>query len=467
MSTNGTTSSAWSIDGVTFRYRGAISGTLRLGGYVALQGAGPQRLGQVLSQDVVELNGLRVVEGHGRLVGRDNGAEPFEHAEISSASSAQVRRYVAGGRAPLEVGQLRTANDVPAFIDARGFNRHTFLCGQSGSGKTYALGLLLERLVLHTRLPLLVLDPNGDHVHLGRTRAGLDPAAADTYLAAAADVRVLSAAAEQDDSRPLRIRFNELGAEGAAAVLQLDPIGDRDEYNALIHLLRAAPATGFRTIEEAQALLATGGDAVFELISKRIENLGVDRMAAWAGQASRSLSDVWTVDRPRAIVADSSGFERQRERTAVAVAVLQQLWAHRKERHPLLLVVDEAHDVCPSEPSDQLQRLAVELFARFAGEGRKYGLHLLLASQRPDKLPGDVLSQCDNLLLMRVNSLGDRAALAQLFGFAPPGLVDLAGDFGLGEALFAGSIAPSPVLAKVGARLTPEGGADVPTDWID
>jgi uncharacterized protein len=43
--------------------------------------------------------------------------------------------------------------------------------------------------------------------------------------------------------------------------------------------------------------------------------------------------------------------------------------------------------------------------------------------------------------------------------------LELAGDIGLGEALFAGTIAPSPVLAKVGARLTPEGGADVPTDW--
>jgi uncharacterized protein len=145
--------------------------------------------------------------------------------------------------------------------------------------------------------------------------------------------------------------------------------------------------------------------------------------------------------------------------------VLQQLWAHRKERRPLLLVVDEAHDVCPADPTDELQRLAVELFARIAGEGRKYGIHLLLASQRPDKLPENVLSQCDNLLLMRVNSAADRAALTQRFGFAPPGLVELAGTFGLGESLIVGKIAPVPLLATTGTRLTPEGGADVPTDW--
>jgi uncharacterized protein len=464
MRPNGTAASAWSMDGVSFRYRGPIGATLGLGGYVALEGPGGERLGQVLSQDVLELDGQRAVEGHGRLIGGGGGAEPFEHADLTSASAASVRRFLAGGKAPLEVGHLRAVNEVPALLDARGFNRHTFLCGQSGSGKTYALGLLLERLVLHTRLPLLVLDPNGDHVHLGRTRTTVDPATAETYLTAADDVRLLSAGAD-GTSQPLRIRFNELGDEGAAALLQLDPIADRDEYNALIHLLRAAPPTGFRAIEDAQALLAASGDAVLELISKRIENLGLDRMAAWAGRASRSLNDVWTEDRPRAVIADSSGFEGRRERLAVAVAVLQQLWSRRKERRPLLLVIDEAHDVCPSQPADQLQGLAVELFTRVAGEGRKYGIHLLLASQRPDKLPDDVLSQCDNLLLMRVNSRSDRAALAQRFGFAPPGLVELAGNFGLGEALFAGTIAPAPLLARVGVRLTPEGGADVPTDW--
>jgi uncharacterized protein len=174
---------------------------------------------------------------------------------------------------------------------------------------------------------------------------------------------------------------------------------------------------------------------------------------------------VWADDRPRALVADTSGFDARRERVAVAVAVLSDLWRRRTERRALLLVVDEAHDVCPSEPTDRLQALAVELFTRIAGEGRKYGIHLLLASQRPDKLPANVLSQCDNLVLMRVNSVADRRDLAERFGFAPPGLVDVAGSFELGEALIAGNIARPPILARIGRRLTPGGGGDVPTSW--
>ena len=149
----------------------------------------------------------------------------------------------------------------------------------------------------------------------------------------------------------------------------------------------------------------------------------------------------------------------------VAVAVLEQLWQARHERRPLLLVVDEAHDVCPADPADPLEQLAVDAFTRIAGEGRKFGIHLLFASQRPDKLPDNVLSQCDNLLLMRVNSAADRASLADRFAFVPPELVELSGTFGLGETLRAGRICPHPQLARTGPRLTLEGGADLPTDW--
>ena len=459
-----TTSTAWSVDGTVFRFRGDLAAGLRLGGFVSLATDHGIRLGQVLSEEVVEESGERFLTGSGRTLSREPGSAPFVDADVSPAPHERIEALLGDVPAAVQLGTLQHATDVPALLDARGFNRHTFLCGQSGSGKTYSLGLLLEQLVLHTRLPLLVLDPNGDHVHLGRIRDGVDPSTAEAYAAAAEGVRVLRATAD-GDAEPLRIRFSELGIAGTAAMLQLDPIADREEYNAVLHVLDSDPARRFRSVGEAFEAFAASGDPALEAVRKRGENLRIDRMGAWAGQVARTLDEIWTEDRPRAVIADTSGFEERRERIAVAVATLQRLWARRKERRPLLLVVDEAHDVCPADPADELQRLAVDLFTQVAGEGRKYGIHLLLASQRPDKLPGNVLSQCDNLLLMRVNSAADRTALATRFGFAPPDLVELAGTFGLGESLVAGKVTPVPFLAKTGSRLTPEGGADVPTDW--
>ena len=41
------------------------------------------------------------------------------------------------------------------------------MCGQSGSGKTYTTGVLFERLLAYSSLPMMIVDPNSDHVHLG------------------------------------------------------------------------------------------------------------------------------------------------------------------------------------------------------------------------------------------------------------------------------------------------------------
>ena len=458
------TSVAWSIDGTTFAFRSPLGSGVRLGGYVVVDAPPEPLLGQVLSQTSATQAGRRLITGSGRLLDAPADQLAFDEVPVTLAPDALIAQRLGRRGATLELGTLAGAATVPARLVAKGFNRHTFLCGQSGSGKTYSLGRLLEELVLRTRLPLLVLDPNGDHVHLGRTRDGVAAAAAAAYAEAARDVRVLGAH-PRDDVAPLRIQLRELGPEGLASLLQLDPITDRREFNALLHALRGAPAEGFASVEAALEAFRASGDEVLELIRMRVENLAVDRMVAWATRSARSVGEIWTQDRPRALIADTSGFEERRERIAVTVAVLEQLWAERTRRQPLLLVVDEAHDVCPADPADPLQRLAVDRFTRIAGEGRKYGIHLLLASQRPDKLPENVLSQCDNLLLMRVNSAGDRAALAARFGFVPPELVELAGSFGLGESLLAGAVSPDPQLAHTGARLTPEGGADISTDW--
>jgi len=74
--------------------------------------------------------------------------------------------------------------------------------------------------------------------------------------------------------------------------------------------------------------------------------------------------------------------------------------------------------------------------------------------------PG-IISQCDNLGLMKMVSPLDLEDIATYFGFAPPALLALSPWFRQGEALFAGGFVPAPTLLRVGERLTPEGGRDV------
>ena len=128
---------------------------------------------------------------------------------------------------------------------------------------------------------------------------------------------------------------------------------------------------------------------------------------------------------------------------------------------PTLVVIDEAHKICSAQPTNPLLAATTQRLIQIAGEGRKFGLWLFLATQRPSKIHPNVLSQCDNLALLRMNSPGDLAELREVFGFAPPAMLAASPAFRQGEMLLAGGFVPAPIVVQVGARRTQEGGSDV------
>jgi uncharacterized protein len=180
--------------------------------------------------------------------------------------------------------------------------------GRSGSGKTYAMGVLLERL-----------DPIADAAEFGvalQISEGLG-----TSRFSPADMR--GRAEELDDPAPAGwpCGYGFCGSTG----------------------WRSGPTSGHPAI--------------------------MDR-----------LPDDW-----RAVVFDLGSLQTSQERSIVAAAVVSALWQWRRDRQPALLVINEAHNVCPDAPADANQALATEHLIAIAAEGRKYGLYLLRATQRPPR----------------------------------------------------------------------------------
>lgn len=377
---------------------------------------------------------------------------PFDEAAVTLATADQLEELQRLSGAGIPIGTWASGDlTVQARMRAQGFGRHTFLCGQSGSGKTYALGVILEQLLLHTEMRMVVLDPNADFVRLGETLPEADRD--DAGRLADLDLRVLRAGDES--AEPLRARFATMSRQAQAAVLQLDPLADRAEYNAFLHLMEQLPQMGIGEI----TLRLRDGTADARALGQRIENLGVLEWEAWAQQQPSAAETI--AGGARATVMDLSGFGDPQEPLAVALDVVEALWNQRRSRTPTLIVIDEAHNLCPTEPASPIQALIVERLVQIAAEGRKYGLWLLLSSQRPSKVHPQALSQCDNLVLMRMNSPGDVDELAGMYGFAPPAMLRTSQFFGQGEALVAGAFVPRPSLVRMGARLTQEGGSDV------
>lgn len=141
--------------------------------------------------------------------------------------------------------------------------------------------------------------------------------------------------------------------------------------------------------------------------------------------------------------------------------MLDELWSRRHERRPVLLVIDEAHNLCTPDVAGPLLAAVRDRINQIAAEGRKYGLWLLLSTQRPSKVHPGIISRCDNLALMKMSSQTDLDELGKIFGFAPTSLLLLATGFRQGEALFAGGFAPVAMTVRGRKRLTEEGGHDV------
>jgi uncharacterized protein len=424
---------ATSVDGRRFSFQASLYGLqLQAGGYVVLEDGGIRRLGQVITLDLGQLSTelmlpvnadggpenrtqmlIRYARGEGVILEGDPA--PFHDAAVRAATGTEVRAWLGRTARPgakLQLGELALAAGVPCAADAGGFNRHTFLCGQSGSGKTYSLGVILEQLLTETDLRLVILDPNSDFVRLGTVRAGTDPALAGRYREAARGVTVL--AADAPGQRRLRLHAAEIDPPTLAAVLRLDPIADREEYAALAGLLAGRQD---RSVIEA---LPDSDSPEARRLGLRLRNLGIDRYTVWAPGEAGSVLEAVHDQGTRCVVIDLGSLPAREEQSMVAAAVLGDLWRRRHERRPVLIVIDEAHNICPADPPDQLIAQAAEHAIRIAAEGRKFGLYLLVSTQRPQKIAENVLSQADNLVLMRLNSLADTAFTREVFSFVPP-----------------------------------------------
>lgn len=455
---------AFSHDGRRFRFAGSLDSPFEPGRFVRIVTRdGTTRLGQV---DGMALGAADSLDGEGRILGtaesdgRGVSLRPstsFAAGTVTDAEPQTVEHLYSEAGTTLPIGHHLRSPAIPARLLAKRFNRHTFWCGQSGSGKTYALGVVLEQLLVHTGLPMVIFDPNADFVRIresaGETRSGRGDAAA----LAARDLRVLRPSVDGSvGTDSLLVRFTDLPLPAKGAILRLHPLDDRQEYNELVHLEATVGTLDPSRI--VPMLRQRGTDAAVALAS-RIENLRIIDWQVWSGDRT-TVTEIID-ERPDATVLDLGGFAFADESLVVALAVLDDLWAKREARRPVLLVIDEAHNLTSSDDDNPLRAAVRERLIQIAAEGRKFGLWLLLSTQRPSRVHPSIISQCDNLALMKMTSPADLAELATVFGYVPPALLARAARFRQGEALFAGGFVPTPSLVRMGTRLTQEGGSDV------
>jgi len=125
-------------------------------------------------------------------------------------------------------------------------------------------------------------------------------------------------------------------------------------------------------------------------------------------------------------------------------------WTEIEKRHPVALFCDEAHLYIPERASaDSVDDISVGIFERIAKEGRKYGVGLVVISQRPAEVNRTVLSQCNNVVAMRLTNGDDQSVIKRLLPDSLGGFGDLLPVLDIGEALVVGDASLLPTRVRV------------------
>ena len=451
-----------------------------------------------------------------------------------------------------------TKNDL-ITVPAEATAYHTVIVAQSGSGKSFFLGRLIEEIILQTRSRVVILDPNGDYRRLrdigpewwwtsaqynSDTSGGRlphEPSRKDFEARwSSMDIQVRSGPySAPKNSKPMRISWSTFPIAFLAE--NLDSIARSQVYHChefvkSVALLESAKNRRLTTAGEAQApaqpqhkypldkarkllqrarhegaretldeefppnksirrilprLRITGlaqardrAASAVEFISPEIERFYFGRAKEYMAEgivANEIQNEV--AERNRARVIDLPSFRDSRTQHVVLSSVVESIWdrahqdwafafekeADKDERVPVFIVLEEAHNIIPTKTYSVSAEALREQFRTIAAEGRKYGVFLILCTQRPDKLDATIVSECENRALMKLGAQSVLERAKSLLGLenVPDQKLQKCLAFQTGRFLLAGPWAgEDPKFGYSAMRRTVEGGRNLrPNHW--
>lgn len=318
-------------------------------------------------------------------------------------------------------------------------SRRVLICGKTGSGKSYTLGVLMEEVFKDDDKILLLVDPQGVYWCMAQPNYDQEnellqwdeiPRGFPVNILVPGDPieryggREIVEELENRGAKITSLKLNpsDLSEEMWCDLfnLNINELGGITLFKAVRNSKRKYKRDFFisEIIDEVSKLKAL--DVTKEAVIRKLE-MAID----WDIFENVEYKEIWEVLEPNRInILDLSTINQGRyglRNLIVAVVGVimfrQRTIARRAEALGLSssvpkvwLAIDEAHNFCPSSKSS----LSKEILIRWAKEGRQPGLSLVVASQQPASIDSEILTQCDLKLVHKITSKEDRKAINAL-----------------------------------------------------
>ena len=386
---------------------------------------------------------------------------PMPGVKVYRASKELLDSFYYVGDMPLQIGTLLTREDVCINLNPKGFLRHIAIIGQTGSGKSYTTGVLIEELY-EKGASIVIIDPHADYVRMNKDKEGTEIIHRFAVFRNAMSISRF----DDIDTEPLTVSPADMTGDEVADILGIPPNGSR--MIGLISVIMDSLEGERFTYEDLK-------DKIRDMANKTIKPPGTYKVddalnvlrymklaekRGMTGVFSAETTPLDKIIKPQHIsVLDLSGLRSEIQET-IANIFLTKLYENNtrdKDSMPVFVVIEEAHTFVPGI----IGAKSKSIIKKIAGEGRKFGVLLTLITQRPHKIDQDALSQANSYIVMRLNNSEDIGAVKKAAETLGEDLSVLLPHLNPGEAVIVGPVVNVPAIVKIKERKTQEGGGDI------
>ncbi|MHA1698193.1 MAG: ATP-binding protein [Promethearchaeota archaeon] len=395
----------------------------------------------------------------------------------------------------ISIGSLANRPDIPVRLGIRGFNRHVSILAQTGAGKSYCTGVIIEELA-RLGATIVVIDSHADYVYMGiksdgshdtepwqsRITVFKNPISSERYNKDSIGVASLKEFQLAFDKLDSDIIFEIAGIPSNASNIReylyflvdafkkcinqaanegksdrdnsriqgytLDDFINKVEYDA--ELTEEINNTDFQSLANRKKENKKTALSLLKYVRK-LKRLGI------FGNKNIEITEITNFG--RVSIIDLSGMP-DRAADAVVSIMLHDIYDEVESgrfEFPVYVFIEECHKFVPRYRST----LSKGIITKIAREGRKFGVFQVLISQRPANIDPDSLSQCNSQIILRITNVKDQKAVQESAEQLGEALFSDLPGLNRGEAIIVGPITKIPVQVKIGKRTTKEGGADI------
>lgn len=404
---------------------------------------------------------------------------PLPQQTVYLTPKRELRFIYGHGKGPsVHLGEHVGTGGTKCFAEMNELlGKHTAILGSTGAGKSGTVAAVLHSLLergaeaglANWKPRIVVLDPHNEYsaAFPGHQKLSTDdgslvlPYWLLNFSETVALVIGKTEFVATSQANIVKVALLKARVEGATA-LGLTP--EKITVDSPVPYKLSTFIASVEADKPSQASKQDSHNSILEKLAALIRDARIAfMMKEWSGAAQDPFPAILSQlvsegSQPK--IVDLSGVPN--EVAGVSSAVIARtlfnlkVWqtADERQNDPVLLVCEEAHRYVPNRGEAQYEA-AQEAIRRIAKEGRKYGIGLLLVSQRPSEVEATVLSQCNSWIILRITNDADREHVRSILPDSMAGLTKMLSGLRRQEAIFVGQAAvlPSRILIR---SLTPE-----------